>query len=184
MGATALAPLQAQDADTVYAALFHSMQQEERHPEPPPSSFSPFQLDHRFRRSPRSGQEKKREFNKIETVKPAPVDKPRAIAKPAQISANPHLALMTDPTLVPGDIVVFPNGPRVFQGRPGNSHAMADFVPFSKATGLSNADRRYLTALRTGVNDAWVEASEATKVAQKTRDVDTTGSVFAKRNKR
>jgi hypothetical protein len=46
----------------------------------------------------------------------------------------------------------------VFQGTPGRSrHATSDFVHFAKAKGLTKSDRRYLTALRTGVNEAWVE---------------------------
>jgi hypothetical protein len=174
-----LAPLRAQDADGVYAALFHSLRQQERPaepehriaPAPPPSAF------HRFPRRPRQTvREKKRDFKKIESAKPVP--------KPAQIPANPHLALMTDPTLLAGDIVIFPDGPRVFRGQPGDRHAMSDFVPFAKAKGLTKADRKYLAALRTGVNDTWVVGSDATKVAQKARDVETTGSISKKRTRR
>ena len=91
---------------------------------------------------------------------------------------------MTDPTLVPGDIVIFPDGPRVFQGEPGQRHAATDFVPFGEAKGLSKADRKYLTALRTGVNEAWAEESTDTKMARNTRDVERTGSVSKKRNRR
>jgi hypothetical protein len=90
---------------------------------------------------------------------------------------------MTDRTLRSGDIVIFPDGPRVFQGEQGERHAMSDFVPLAKAKGLNNADRKYLTALRTGVNDAWLEAADA-KLAQNTQDVETTGSVSKKRNRR
>jgi hypothetical protein len=117
-------------------------------------------------------------LKKIETAKPV-----REIPKPADIPANPHLALMTDPTLVPGDIVIFPDGPRVFQGEPGKRHAATDFVPFGEAKGLSKADRKYLTALRTGVNDAWTEESD-TKMARNTRDVETTGSISKNRRRR
>ena len=178
----AVAPLRAEDRDGVYAALYQSLRVQERFAAPearvaprvPRSSLSPYVLDRRFpRRPPRTVREKKRDIKEIKTakpvpktVKPAPKEAkpvPKEARKPAQIPANPHLALMTDPTLRPGDIVIFPDGPRVFQGEPGNRHALADFVAFTKAKGLTKADRKYLTALRTGINDAWVEASDATK---------------------
>jgi hypothetical protein len=127
--------------------------------------------------TPRTIREKKQQ-KKIEAAKPGPP------VKPAQIPANPHLALMTDPTLIPGDIVIFPGGPRVFQGTPGNRHSLRDFVPFAKAKGLAKADRKFLTALRTGVNDAWVEEKIDTKLARNTRDVESTGSVSKARRKR
>jgi hypothetical protein len=182
--AAALTPLRAQDRDSIYAVLLQSWGQQERArpeprmaPRPPRGLYSPYVLDHRFpQRTPRTVREKKREFRKIETAKSDP--------KPARIPSNPHLALMTDPTLLPGDIAMFPDGPRVFQGAPGHRHTDSDFVPFGKAKGLTKADRKYLTALRTGVNDAWVEASDDTKVAQNARDIETTGSVSKKRNRR
>lgn len=182
-GLGAVVPLRAQDDSSVYAALFQSLRLQERYePRTFPRPLSPYQLDHRFPRRPaRTVRERKREFRKIETAKPVAPGKP---PKLADIPSNPHLALMTDPTLRPGDIVIFPGGPRVFQGQPGNRHAVSDFVPFSSAKSLTKADRRYLTALRTGVNDAWVEASDTTKVAQKTRDVETTGSLSRKAKRR
>ena len=187
--AASLAPLGAQeDRDSVYAALFHSLGLQERVAEPelmiaprlPARLYSPRAVDHRFQgRSPQTVREK-RELKKIETAKPARVERPN----PVEIPANPHLALMTDPTLVPGDIVIFPDGPRVFQGEPGKRHAATDFVPFAEAKGLSKADRKYLTALRTGVNEAWAEESADRKIARNTRDVERTGSVSKKRNRR
>jgi hypothetical protein len=183
--ATALGPLRAQDADSVYGVLLQSWRQQERSAEPQPriapraprSMYSPYVLDHRFPpRPPRTVREKKRDRNHLETAKPNSKDS----SKTVQIPSNPHLALMTDPTLRPGDIVMFPDGPRVFQGDVGKRHAMSDFVPFSKAKGLTKADRRYLTALRTGVNEAWVEASADRRVAQTARDVETTGSISRK----
>jgi hypothetical protein len=181
------APLRAQDADGVYAVLLQSWRSQERVAQPEPSvvpraprSYSPYILDHRFPQRPRTVREKKRERENIETAKP----KAAAPVKAAQIPSNPHLALMTDPTLRRGDMVMFPDGPRVFQGEPGNRHAASDFVPFAKAKGLSKADRKYLMALRTGVNEAWAEGTDDKKLAQNTRDVDSTGSIRTKRNKR
>jgi hypothetical protein len=186
--AARLAPLGAQDRDSVYAALFHSLGLEERvaEPEPkiaprlPPHWYSPRALDHRFQGRPPQTVREKRELKKIETAKPVRVERP----EPADIPANPHLALMTDPTLVPGDIVIFPDGPRVFQGEPSKRHAATDFVPFGEAKRLGKADRKYLTALRTGVNDAWTEESTVAKMAGNTRDVETTGSVSKNRKRR
>jgi hypothetical protein len=185
----ALAPLRAQDADSVYAVLLQGWREQEKIVSPEtrtsPQVAPPFESlipEHRVRRrpahsaGPQTIREKKRE-PKIETVKPGPVEKMRQPPKPAQIPANPHLALMTDPTLIPGDIVIFPDGPRVFQGTPGERHSPRDFVPFRKAKGLAKADRKYLMALRTGVNTAWAEAAIDTKVARKARDVESTGSV-------
>jgi hypothetical protein len=184
----AIAPLHAQDADSVYAVLLQSWRQQERAarpepesephlaPRPPRNALSPNILDHRFpRRPPQTVRERKRNPEGTQRAKPVQ-------SKP--IPSNPHLALMTDPTLRPGDIVIFPDGPRVFRGEPGERHAMSDFVPFTRAKGLTRADRKYLTALRTGVNDAWVEGAEDTKVARRTRDVETTGSVAKKANRR
>ena len=190
---SALAPLRAQDADGVYAALFQSVRQQEKPAEPeqriapalPRSSYLRPHLDQRTPRRPtHTVREKTREIRKIEASKPAPVEKPRAVARPASIPANPHLALMTDPTLQRGDIVIFPDGPRVFQGESGSRHRVSDFVPFAKVKGLSKGDRKYLMALRTGMNEAWAESTETTKVAQKSRDVETTGSVSPQRARR
>jgi hypothetical protein len=175
-------PLRAQDRDSVFAALFQSQRHEgyfEQRAAPQPSRgwYSPFQLDHRFPR-----REKRR--NKINAAKPVPVEKSQDSVKPAQIPSNPQLALMTDPTLRHGDIVMFPDGPRVFQGSSGERHAASDFVPFGKASGLAAKARKYLTALRSGVNDSWADISDSTKLAQNTRDVETTGSVSKKRSRR
>jgi hypothetical protein len=182
--AGSFAPLQAQDRDSVYAALFQSLRGHERFSQPESRMvpralrLSPHVLDHRFPKRQRTVREKKREIEKIETAKPGAA--PNAV----QIPSNPHLALMSDPTLRAGDVVMFPDGPRVFQGQSGDRHAASDFVPFAKAKGLSKADRKYLTALRTGVNEAWADSSEDTKLAQNTRDVDSTGSVRKKRARR
>jgi hypothetical protein len=178
-------PLHAEDDSSVYAALFQSLRLQERFErevQTSPQVLPPQNLDLRLPRPPpQTLREKKREVD--ETAKP--VVPPRRPPKPTEIPSNPHLALMTDPTLMPGDIVIFPDGPRVFQGTPGRRHARSDFVPFAKAKGLTKSDRRYLTALRTGVNDAWTDdISGDTKVARKARDVETTGSISRPRNRR
>jgi hypothetical protein len=186
--AATAAPLQAQDPDSVYAVLYQSLRQPERFaepevriaPQPPRGVSSPFRVDGRSRRPPQTVREKKRSQEKVETAKPVRKEP----AKPANIPANPHLALMTDPTLQPGDIAIFPDGPRVFQGNPGNRHSLSDFVPVAKAKGLAKADRKYLMALRTGVNEAWVEAAADGRLARNSRDVEATGSISKKRKRR
>src|SRR5215218_5466108 len=52
-------------------------------------------------------------------------------AKPARITPNAELvaSLMADPTLRRGDVVVFPDGPRVYKGERGSSHGFRDFEP-------------------------------------------------------
>ena len=51
--------------------------------------------------------------------------KPKA---PGEVT-NPVPELLADSTLRRGDIVMFPEGPKVFNGQPGTQHALTDFVP-------------------------------------------------------
>jgi hypothetical protein len=76
--------------------------------------------------------------------------------------------------------VVFPDGPHIFRGHPGDRHALADFVKVSEASKAVPAPvRKMLTALRVGSNDAWSTegiGSEG-KLARNGKDAETTGSV-------
>ena len=94
---------------------------------------------------------------------------------------NPLARVLRDPTLRPGDVVVFPNGPRVFKGEPGVRHAVHDFVPVSASRDIPQASRKTLLAMPVAENSAWSSATSAAKVKDKVaglpRDVETTGSI-------
>jgi hypothetical protein len=109
---------------------------------------------------------------------PAPVLK---AADPTQ-RPNPLATLLRDPTLRKGDIVMFPDGPRVFRGEPGTRHAAADFVAAPKAKDLAKSTRKILAGLPVGENSAWSSDAITAKgrLAQGAADVETTGAVSAK----
>ena len=89
---------------------------------------------------------------------------------------NPVPELLADSTLQPGDMVMFPEGLRVFSGRPGNQHTLADFEPVARAgRSVSPATRKLLATLPPGSNPAW-SAESLGKHAVVSR-ASTTGSV-------
>jgi hypothetical protein len=91
---------------------------------------------------------------------------------------NPLIALLHDPTLRKGDIVMFPDGPRVFRGRRGTQHAMSDFGEISRSDNVSKATRKAVAAMPVGENNAWLAAAAAGKQeVAGVADVETTGSV-------
>jgi hypothetical protein len=107
--------------------------------------------------------------------------KPQVAAKPPDPATreNPLAALLNDRTLRPGDIVIFPDGPRVFKGAPGQRHAVLDFVKLPAAKGVPNSTRSVLAKVSVGDNDAWRSDLRAAKeqVAQTAPDVQTTGTI-------
>ena len=93
---------------------------------------------------------------------------------------NPVPALLADSTLQAGDLVMFPDGLRVFTGRAGKQHSMADFKPLAQAgKALSRATRKLVAHLLPSENPAWsMDGLKAgSKLAANTKDVATTGSV-------
>jgi hypothetical protein len=103
-------------------------------------------------------------------------DKPKA---PGEIE-NPFPALLADSTLQPGDMVMFPDGLRVFTGRQGGAHRLADFKPIAQAgKAVSRATRKLVADLHPGENVAWStdRAKAGGKLAANTPDVESTGSV-------
>ncbi len=91
--------------------------------------------------------------------RPAPKVKPEAAvaalpskpveAKPARVAPDEELiaAFMRDSTLQRGDIVVFPDGPRVFNGNGSfTSHKMDDFESLSTSKLVNERTRREVTA--------------------------------------
>jgi hypothetical protein len=110
------------------------------------------------------------------------VKKPEKPRSPGE-SSNPVPELLADSTLRPGDMVMFPDGLRVFTGKPGDKHKFADFQPVSQAgKSVASSTRKLATGLRPGLNAAWSidEVRTGGKVAANTNDVETTGSIKRK----
>ena len=107
-------------------------------------------------------------------------------ARPIGEVSNPVPALLADKTLRAGDIVVFPDGPRVFKGQPGGRHALADFVKIASAKGLPQPARKIVSAMLVGRNDAWSmeELRPDRRLAARARDIDATGSTRKARRSR
>jgi hypothetical protein len=91
---------------------------------------------------------------------------------------NPLVAILNDSTLRHGDIVVFPDGPRVFKGRSGERHSVHDFVAVARSKDMPKARRKLLLAMPIGENDAWSsEARRSNRIAGRIPDVETNGSI-------
>ena len=92
--------------------------------------------------------------------KPVAVEQPE-VRKPVEPKAageiaNPVPALLADGTLRSGDLVMFPGGLRVFTGRKGSDHALADFEPLARSgKAVPAATRKMVAQLRPGLNSAW-----------------------------
>jgi hypothetical protein len=143
-------------------------------PAPPPQSFG-YQPDPEVEQPRR----KARLRPKPVVVEQLEVKQPIE-PKPSGEIANPVPALLADSTLRPGDMVMFPDGLRVFAGKPGGSHKLADFKPLAKAgKHLSRATRRLVAHLLPAENIAWSTDAVRSggKLAAITDDVSTTGSV-------
>ena len=107
--------------------------------------------------------------------------------KPLGEIANPVPALLADSTLRPGDMVMFPDGLRVFTGKPGSSHTLADFKPLAQAgRHLSRATRKLVAHLLPSENVAWSTDAVRSggKLAANTDDISTTGSVSSPKNRK
>jgi hypothetical protein len=143
-------------------------------PAPTPQSFG-YQPDPGLEQPRR----KARSRPKPVTVEQPEIKKPIEPKPPGEI-ANPVPALLADSTLRPGDMVMFPDGLRVFTGKPGSSHKLADFKPLAKAgKHLSRATRKLVAHLLPAENIAWNTDAVRSggKLAASTDDVSTTGSV-------
>ncbi len=136
----------------------------------PPTDRSPFTLRVRPRRKVVRAEKP--------PVKASPTSMPLKSRDPGEIE-NPVPALLADGTLRPGDLVMFPGGVRVFTGRRGDKHVLADFEPVSSAgKAVSVATRKLTAPLRPSENDAWSvdEVKSSDKLATTIKDVQTTGS--------
>lgn len=70
---------------------------------------------------------------------------PRKASKRA--AKGPMAEVLNDPTLRPGDIVMFPDGPRVFNGTTEAPHRMASFEDATSSRVLGKGDRKLLASL-------------------------------------
>jgi hypothetical protein len=120
----------------------------------------------------------------IHIVRPSvPVGPPKPVVFPdASKRENPLVALLNDSTLRYGDVVMFPDGPRVFRGESRGRHRVEDFVRVSGSGDVASTTRKTLLAMRPGENDAW-SANVVTgrgQMARRIADVETTGSISIK----
>jgi hypothetical protein len=109
-----------------------------------------------------------------------PAAAPKATTPPDPAKReNPLAALLRDPTLRYGDIVMFPDGPRVFRGGYGGNHKVHDFVSLAASKEVSPAARKVLAAMPVGENNAWSKDVNlrVETVARRFQDVETTGSL-------
>jgi hypothetical protein len=98
--------------------------------------------------------------------------------------ANPVTELLTDRTLRRGDLVMFPEGFRVFNGQPGSMHALTDFVKVSRAGSVvPSSTRKLLASVRPDSNPAWSteRPNSGGELTGNTKDVEVTGNLGRKR---
>ena len=188
----AVVPASGEDAG-IYA-FFHSQQRERAFP--PVQTVPQYAAPHQKWIVPRSRLAKPSlgpRAPKPASPLPSPREKARKVAQPEMpLKArpigevtNPVPALLADKTLRPGDIVVFPDGPRLFKGKPRERHALSDFVKITSAKGLAPPARKIVNAMLIGRNDAWSsEPLSSDRVAAAARDVDATGSTRKGRSSR
>jgi hypothetical protein len=145
----------------------------------PPVARAPVYQPYEYRAVPRFERRSVRRRSKVARIdQPSPTMPLKA--KALGDVPNPVPELLADSTLRRGDIVMFPDGPRVFVGRPGRQHALADFEPLSRVGKAVHPSTRKLVAhLRPGWIGAWSAEKVTTdgRLAAKTLDVDATASV-------
>ena len=74
-------------------------------------------------------------------------------------------------------MVVFPDGVRVFRGKPGSRHQLPDFVKLTDTKRMASSDRKLVARIVIGQNPAWsFETGQPSKLAKSAQDVDETGS--------
>ena len=161
------APAHAQDIFGFFRALS----------QPPASvpTYQPFE----YRPSPAPERRRPKARPKPVSIEQTETKKPVEPRTPGEMD-NPVPALLADSTLRSGDLVMFPDGLRVFTGRVGSQHTMADFKPLAQAgKSLSRATRKLVAHLLPSENPAWsMDAlKSANKLAANTKDVRTTGSL-------
>jgi len=157
-------------SQSVYEALFGPL------PAQPPAA-----MFHSLHQSPQPFREIERqplargafERSALETYGLVAARRPAmpAEAKPARITPDAELVaeLMADPTLRRGDVVVFPDGPRVYKGQRDSSRGLRDFEPVQVSRLVDESTRNTVLAA-TGSAKSRV-AVTASKLALPSRDL-------------
>ncbi len=147
-----LVPAQAQGFNPL-AALFGGWA--------PPARYAPAYAPHHARPDPayspqraraarelRRLQEKRTRFARLPAAADVPdAGKPKKVERGAILDTPGALkAVMNDPTLRPGDIVVFPDGPKVFTGATKAPHRVASFENVAESGRVSRQTLALLSA--------------------------------------
>ena len=66
---------------------------------------------------------------------------------PREPTGDPVAALLNDSTLRRGDVVILPDGPKVFKGGPSTPHRLRDFEEVHRTKLVGEKTRRQLTAM-------------------------------------
>jgi hypothetical protein len=101
-----------------------------------------------------SAQEKVRVEGKPKLVPQGPIQDPVA-------------ALLNDATLRQGDVVVLPDGPKVFKGKASTPHRLSDFEDVRRTKLVGAKTRRQLTALPIRSSPSRVETETAERLPDK-----------------
>lgn len=83
------------------------------------------------------------------------------------IQDNPTKAILNDKTLQPGDIVMLPNGPKVFTGVPDKRHHVSEFQDVKSSRMVDRKTRQQLLAMMVPIGA--MPADQARKVVAQTR---------------
>lgn len=173
---TGVVPARAQDLFGFFRALI------------PPAAPVPIYPPFEYRPGPEAEQPRRKQRTH---PKPVPLEqtviKRPIVPKPPGEVSNPVPALLTDSTLQPGDMVMFPDGLRVFTGRPGTQHKLTDFVPIRQVGKVvSRSTRKLIADLRPGENPAWSTDGfqSGGKLTANAGDVEATGSVRQRDHRR
>jgi len=166
-------------AQSVYEALFGRAPVQQRPsgfyvPAPALESFFPIEVEPRRR----TEQHRARPAN-VEVAPPVMPDH----AKPARAATNREIVanVLTDSTLQKGDIVVFPDGPRVYRGGGGSTHRASDFEDLRASRLVSDSTRKTVLAGTQTTTFSQLAAATDPKGGSlrrsKPTDVTSTGSV-------
>jgi hypothetical protein len=168
-------------AQSVYEALFGRLPVQQRSsgfyfPAPAPGPFSTIEIEPR-RRTPGRRPERLTDINATPTPVMPQHAKPARAASSKEIISN----VLADSTLQKGDIVVFPDGPRVYRGGGGSAHRSSDFEDLRASRLVSESTRKTVLASTQTSTFTQVAATQPTRSRTSPRqipaDVTSTGSV-------
>lgn len=116
-----------------------------------------YEQAYRSRKSLRAGRSPKSSYAALPRPGQEKIDSEKLAGKQfvdqKAISADPTAALLTDPTLRPGDIAVMPDGPKVFTGSTGRKkasgvrHKLRDFADVNKSGVVDKKTRKLLVSM-------------------------------------